>query len=435
MQTKLLLISICLLTAGYTQIKNYHKEKSTQRLTEVSDYSGYKNNPVSDSLIQSKIDSLTGGWENIQPANPANSSQKQYAGKIGNNKAFLNANINTINLREQKILNIYAAIGPQLYDFYFNEEELFGNPKFQRDYSVLDSFYLKNLHRFNYDKKYLKGYYTDKFLQEPKRSLIIRFVDDSTKLEGYLIDNTLSHKPVYFLLNQSKPSMILNYKVVCFHKDTKAVNENKITEVPATVSYSVNLPNENNKDYITFLNKQTGGMIGGWSGNMNSVQYTSYPAAVEKYKKEFEYAENASHIHQSRSMVGGFDNSEVIYNQNDWVVIKQETFIGAIDYYGNLNTSYIVYDIKNKKFLDKDDVLISENSIRHLIDKNIIEAQEYNYAFVCPDGVAFRTEGNHGWMYRFYLMEWKEVLPLLNSKFKKKYAYFWDKEQDNTEVN
>ena len=379
-----------------------------------------------NSLLQSKIDSLTFRWEHIQPANPTCFFQKQYAGKIGNDSAFLNINMD-INLRGQGNLNVYANIGSQLYDFYFDEEKLFGSPKFERDYSVLDSFYLKNPDKFEYNKKYLEGYDADKFIQNPKRSLIVRFIDDSTKLEGYLIDSALKHNPVHFLLNQSKPSITLKYKAVYFHKDTKVLNNSAITEVPATVFYSVNLPNEGERDYMIFLNKQTGGIIGAWSGNTKAVQYTFYSMAVARYKKEFESAKKASHIQWSRSMIGGFDNSEVMYNQNGWLIIKQETFVGATDDYGDLNTDYIVYDVKNRKFLSRDNVLISEDSIQHLIDKNIIEPLEYNYAFVCPEGVAFRTEDNHGWAYNFYLIKWKKALPLLNENFKRKYSYFWDK--------
>lgn len=376
-----------------------------------------------DSLkaVERQMQSLTKEWAYLQPTNSNNISEKQYKGFIGKDAAYFNFNINGLNLRQQREMKLYANIGRKVDNYYFSEYSLYGAKNLQENVSVLETNY--QIVDSSY-AKYLTGQVSG-FLQNTGQYVFCRFVNDSSQVEGYLVNRTISDTPKYFKLDLCTPSLEMKFHDFHLHRDAQIKN-GKLAIVPATISYSVNLPDPN-ENYNVFLNKQTGGAIGGWSEDTSHIHYHTYNQAVAQYKKEFDAVLQKTKVSHTRSLPGGFDNNEIVYNQKDWLVLVHQSFVGDIEGYGALATDYISYDVKRHKFLKEKDVLINRAAIQKLIDANLAEDFTYNLAFVCADGLGFYAKANHGWTYDFYFLTWNDVLPILNDSFKKEYTYLWTK--------
>ncbi len=356
------------------------------------------------------LDSLTAKWPTIEQTNSEAFFQKQYTGMIGSQQAVFNINLRAVNIREQKDMVIWASVNDTIYEMYFNENTLFGNSP-QDSESVIQACPLCQTSKPVFDnRKYLLGYTGESLIA-------LRFSKDSSQVEGYFPASQNTSPYTYFKLMLTIPSLPLNYKVVRFHKHQKT-EAGDVAEVPATVVLGVDLPNKNPTVVREFLNQQSGGLI----QTLPKRGFGNFEAASAAYQKEYLKWLQLSHVTDSRSMRGGYDNSELIYNQQNWVVIKTETFIGdKDDGYGDMWVNYICYDELKDNFITEDDVMIkgwdNDNNMDTLMNIFNRTNSFYGFAFVCPQGVALRVSGNHGWDVEIYFTKWAKILPFLKKSF------------------
>ncbi len=362
----------------------------------------------SDSIIISKFDSLAvvEGWGEIKPADPDACFQKQYAGYIGNKKTIVNINLRAINIRGDKDIVMWLAMGDTLIYAYFGEASIFGETQSEH---WGGQPICKNCRT---DSLVLHARY---ILGGAGSPIAIRFSKDSTKLYG-LYYNPVSHATTSFSLSPSTPSLALNYITYRFHKHQKWKGD-EVAEVPATVVFAANLPDSSSLLYKTFLLDQAGVVLD-----------TAKPVTIEKvaaaYKKVFLSREKESHTDYARSMIGGYEINTVIYNQDSFAVTTTESFTGNAEDYGDMGSGFLSYDIKAGKFWDEDEVMIKDwdhsKNIENL--RNIFQTTFRGFAFVCPQGIAFRVRGNHGWEVDLYFVKWKLIKPFIQSKFIQQHA-------------
>jgi hypothetical protein len=390
-----------------------------------------------DSIFFTRVDSATKNWEVLKAPNLETTFQKQYSGTINGKEAFFNINFRACNVREQKDMVISANIGDTLEDFYVNEFCIY-NQLNDFDFDKYRVFFValdKNVRYNDYficenckskNRKIKQGHGKYLLASGFVKNITFRFSKDSSTIEGFLQDDSI---PNHFILQVKKPEQELNYQVYRYHKHRKFQND-KIVEVAATEVLAIDLPKENDKNYNKFLNYQIDFIKTEEEPKSKPhKQYNTIEELTNQYKTIFAKKVKESKISWSRSIIGGYNNSNVFYNQKGWLALQLENFEGGEEDYGGLVIDYLSYDITKKKFLNAKDVLINNYSdvLETLKEKIGIEYTPHDFAFVCADGIAFKLSGNHGWEYNLCFFSWKYVMQLLNEDFKKEYEYLWNK--------
>jgi hypothetical protein len=320
------------------------------------------------------LDSATANWKLMQIVDSGACFQKQYAGIVNGKRFCFNLNLRAINIRAQKDLIVWAQMDSVLQQFYCSEAGLYGR---EEDISPR--------------LKYLLGY-----ANNDSSLVALKFNSDSSSLNVVLVQPAATTQ---FVLHSSRSSLPTTYQVSRFYTPAKYEKDSTV-EAGAAVILGVTLPAKTSKWYNSFLMKQVR------APSCPEVKGNeSLDAIIKQYEKAFCSYKKRSRTPYSRFM-NGYNNAEVIYNQDRWVVLRTEKFESDEVSYGDMTSEYLSFNIKQGRMIEEKDVLVSNwrDSLAH---------RYLGFAFVCPIGVGLRVKGNHGWDVEVAIVKWAALKPVL----------------------